>query len=196
MYSVGSLAKQHGLSRSTLLYYHRMGLLEPTGHAKGEYRRYSAADARRLSRICEYRKAGLSLKEIGRILGDPGESRLAHALERRLTELNKEMTALRNQQRLVAGLLGRKDLLDPTEAMDKETWCALLVAAGFTEADQHRWHVDFERTAPEKHLRFLRMLNIPEEEIAAIRSRAGKSKVDCLSESCPAPPEPQRQDPA
>ncbi len=177
MYSVGNLAKQFGLSRSTLLYYHRIGILEPSGHERGEYRRYSDDDARRLSRICEYRKAGLSLKEIGRILDDTGDSQLAHALEKRLTELNREMADLRNQQQFVAELIGRKEILDPPEALDKETWCALLSAAGFTEADQHRWHVDFERTAPDKHLRFLRMLNIPEEEIVVIRAWSEENKM-------------------
>lgn len=172
MYTVGRLAKRHGLSRSTLLYYDRIGLLRPTAHAKGEYRQYSDADDIRLARICEYRKAGIALKEIGRMLDAPAESGVAEALERRLVELNDEMAGLREQQALVAGLLGRSDLLADHPPMDKATWVSLLSAAGFTESDMQRWHVQFERSAPEKHELFLRQLNIPEGEISAIRAMA------------------------
>lgn len=172
MYTVGRLAKRHGLSRSTLLYYDRIGLLRPTGHAKGEYRHYAVGDDARLARICEYRQAGISLKEIARMLDDPADTTIAGALEDRLTQLNDEMAALREQQALVAGLLGRTDLLAEHAAMDKATWVSLLSAAGFSEEDMRRWHVQFERTAPDKHEEFLRRLAIPEGEISAIRAMA------------------------
>lgn len=172
MYTVGRLAKKHGLSRSTLLYYDRIGLLSPSGHAKGEYRQYSDRNNTRLAKICEYRKAGLALREIGRILDDPAETVMGDVLEERLVELNEEMAALRNQQALVAGLLGRTDLLSEHAAMDKATWVSLLHTAGFSEEDMRRWHVQFERSAPDKHETFLRRLHIPEDEISAIRSMA------------------------
>lgn len=172
MYTVGRLAKRHSLSRSTLLYYDRIGLLSPSGHAKGEYRQYSAEDDARLVRICEYRRAGISLKEIGRMLDGPAETGVAQALERRLSELNEEMDALREQQALVAGLLGRTDLLEQSQGLNKETWVSLLKDAGFTEEDMVRWHVQFERSAPGRHEEFLRHLSIPESEISAIRAMA------------------------
>ena len=172
MYTVGRLAKRHGLSRSTLLYYDRIGLLCPTGHAKGEYRQYSDADDARLARIREYRRAGIALDEIRRMLDGHAGTSVAGALENRLVELNREMDGLREQQRLVAGLLGRADLLAEAEAMDKATWVSLLAAAGFTEADMRDWHVRFEHSAPDKHERFLRALRIPDAEISAIRAMA------------------------
>jgi len=172
MHTVGRLAQKHGLSRSTLLYYDRIGLLRPTGHAKGEYRQYSAEDDARLGRICEYRQAGISLKEIGRMLDDPADTTLSGALEIRLAQINEEMAVLRDQQTLAAGLLGRTDLLADHAAMDKETWVSLLSSAGFNEEDMRRWHVQFERTAPGKHEEFLRRLAIPEGEISAIRAMA------------------------
>lgn len=172
MYTVGKLAKRHGLSRSTLLYYDRIGLLRPTGHAKGEYRQYSETDDARLAKICEYRCAGIALKEMRRILDGQAGTTVAKALENRLVELNCEMEGLREQQRLVAALLGRSDLLREAGAMDKGTWVSLLSAAGFSEKDMRRWHVRFERSAPDKHERFLRHLRIPDSEISAIRAMA------------------------
>ena len=41
----GELAKSAGLSRSTLLYYDRLGLLRPVGRSESNYRLYSATDA-------------------------------------------------------------------------------------------------------------------------------------------------------
>lgn len=172
MYTVGRLAKRHGLSRSTLLYYDRIGLLSPSGHMKGEYRQYAEADDARLAKICEYRQAGIALKEIGRMLDGGADTSVAEALENRLAELNREMEGLREQQRVVAALLGRADLLEAAEGLDKATWVSLLSAAGFSEEDMRRWHVRFERSAPEKHERFLRALHIPEGEISAIRAMA------------------------
>lgn len=172
MTTVGRLAQKHGLSRSTLLYYERIGLLVPTGHAKGDYRHYGSEDEARLTRILDYRSAGVPLRDIARILDAPEENRVAEVLQDRLAELREEMDALAGQQRVIAGLLGRPDLLDVREVMDKRTWTGLLEAAGFTDEDMRRWHADFERTAPEKHERFLRFLSIPDEEIALIRSWA------------------------
>jgi hypothetical protein len=53
--------------------------------------------------------------------------------------------------------------------MTKKLWVSLLAESGFTEEDMGRWHAHFERTAPQKHERFLRLLQIPEKEIEEIR---------------------------
>jgi DNA-binding transcriptional MerR regulator len=172
MYTVGRLARRHGLSRSTLLYYDRIGLFSPSARAHGEYRRYSAEDDARLERICQYRKAGLSLADIALIMSDTGGAGVRAALEGRLAELSDEMAALRDQQALVAGLLGRPDLLAGRDGLDKATWVALLRDAGFSEPEMERWHARFERTAPQRHETFLRHLRIPDDEIASIRARA------------------------
>ncbi|GAB7021643.1 MerR family transcriptional regulator [Salidesulfovibrio brasiliensis] len=169
MTTVGRLAARYGLSRSTLLYYERIGLLSPAGHARGDYRHYGPEEERRLKRILDYRSAGVPLREIGRILDAPEENRVTEVLETRLTELRAEMETLANQQRVIAGLLGRPELLERQQSMDKATWTRLLEAAGFTDEDMRRWHEDFERTAPDKHERFLRFLHIPDDEIALIR---------------------------
>jgi hypothetical protein len=51
----------------------------------------------------------------------------------------------------------------------KEKWVSIMKAAGFDEADMRRWHVEFERSAPDEHQEFLEFLHIPKEEIASIR---------------------------
>lgn len=53
--------------------------------------------------------------------------------------------------------------------MTKDRWVAVMRAAGFTEADMHRWHREFEKSAPEDHQAFLEFLHIEAGEIARIR---------------------------
>ena len=67
-YRISELARRLGLSRSTLLYYDRIGLLTPNGRSESEYRIYTQDNLNRLERICFFREAGLGLEEIGRIL--------------------------------------------------------------------------------------------------------------------------------
>ncbi len=169
-WTIGRLAKRHGLSRSTLLHYDAIGLLRPEGRSGGDYRVYGAADDERLAAICRYRRAGLSLSAIRDIL-DGGGASLASLLGRRLADLGAEIEALEAQRGFALKLLGRADdFTRPGIPMDKARWVGLLRASGFSEADMVRWHAAFERSDPEGHLRFLEFLRIPAEEIAAIRA--------------------------
>ena len=168
MYTVGLLARKHGLSRSTLLYYDSIGLLRPSSRTRANYRRYSEDDSRRLGLICRYREVGLSLSDIGRILRGPSGG-VASILERRLEALNAEIAVLREQQRIIVRLLRNRSRLGRTRALDKRGWTALLRAAGMTEEDMRRWHVEFERLAPQAHQDFLESLGIPSGEIGTIR---------------------------
>ena len=172
--TVGRLARRFGLSRSTLLYYDSIGLLRPAGRTHANYRIYDSGDRKRLEQICRYREAGLSLEEIGRILDSPA-SGTAGILERRLEGLNEEISALREQQRIVVSLLRDRSALRRARTLDKRAWVALLAASGLDEAGMRRWHVEFERSSPEGHQDFLESLGIPIQEIRSIRrwSKAG-----------------------
>jgi len=170
MLTIGTLARRFGLARSTLLHYDHLGLLRPAARSGAGYRGYTAADAERLGWICTYRRAGLGLEAIARILDAPA-SGAGTVLEERLAELDREMDRLREQKRVVAGLLRRPELVAPPELLDKATWMDLLRASGLSSADMDRWHEDFERLAPARHRSFLAALGLGEEEIAAIRAR-------------------------
>jgi len=91
MKTIRALAQQFGLSRSTLLYYDRLGLLRPDYRTAARHRLYSPADEARLARICQLRAAGLPLREIDAVLEPVRGLRapLCEALDRRLTELNR-----------------------------------------------------------------------------------------------------------
>jgi MerR family transcriptional regulator, thiopeptide resistance regulator len=103
MKSIRKVAAEFGLSRSALLYYDRTGLLTPEYRTSAGHRLYSESDVARLARICELRQAGLSLSAIADVLEPNRAYRtpLAEALNRRLSELNREIAALRRQQQVV-----------------------------------------------------------------------------------------------
>ena len=56
----------------------------------------------------------------------------------------------------------------------KDKWVSIMEAAGFTEQDMHRWHAEFEKSAPEEHQEFLQFLHIPPDEIRSIREWSRK----------------------
>ncbi|MBL0158790.1 MAG: MerR family transcriptional regulator [Bryobacterales bacterium] len=167
--TITALARQHGLSRATLLYYDRLNLLKPSARLANGYRRYTAKDAARLTQICLYRQTGLPLADIRKLLDKPHKD-LAAALERQLSELATQIEALRNRQRIIVELLRNRRLLEKVNIMNRETWVKLLRASGFTDENLHQWHRDFERLDPDHHQRFLEFLCIPSDEIQAIRA--------------------------
>jgi hypothetical protein len=69
------LARMFRLSRSTLLYYDRIGLLRPSERTGANYRVYSEADRQRLDQICRYRRTGMSLETIAAVLAAPRQKR-------------------------------------------------------------------------------------------------------------------------
>lgn len=171
--TISQLARKHGLSRSTLLYYDRIGLLKPDGRLGNDYRHYSPDSEKRLRQIRLYRQTGLPLAEIRQILERPKQD-LAAALERQLHEVLAQMEALRSRQRVIVELLKNRRLLERVRNMDREKWVRLLRASGFTDEDLGCWHRDFERTDPEYHQRFLEFLGLPPEEIRAVREHSRK----------------------
>jgi DNA-binding transcriptional MerR regulator len=170
-YTVGALARSAGLTRSTLLYYDRIGLLRPARRSSARYRLYGEDARARLETIRTYRGVGLGLDEI-RTLLDGGAGRPEAVLAARLAQLNDEIGRLREQQRVIVRLLGNRDLLKSTRAMDKREWVRILAGAGLDEAGMMRWHAEFEALAPESHQDFLEALGIAPAEIASIRARS------------------------
>jgi DNA-binding transcriptional MerR regulator len=171
MFTIGALAGRFGLARSTLLHYDRLGLLRPAARSRAGYRRYSEADAGRLDQICTYRRAGLSLAAIAGILAAPAAGARA-ALEARLVELDRELEQLRDQQRVIARLLRRPELVPDRTPLDKAAWVELLRASGMSDQDMDRWHATFEATDPERHGRFLAALGLGPGEAEALRARS------------------------
>jgi MerR family transcriptional regulator, thiopeptide resistance regulator len=174
MYTIGQIAGKFGLSRSTLLYYDSVGLFSPSGRSKANYRTYTDKDLQRLEQICTYRRTGMALDDIKRIMKTRGSTTVVRLLEKRLNELNKEIRALRGQQHVIVKLFKNDRVLKRVQVMDKESWIRLLESAGVDDAARNKWHAEFERLAPDAHQDFLESLGIPAAEIALIRKWSKK----------------------
>ena len=169
MLTINQLAKRYKLSRSTLLYYDKIGLLSPSARSQANYRLYANYDIEKMDKIARYKDAGLSLDEI-HLLVNAKTSKASEILERRLESLNKEMNQLRKQQQLIVSLLDEKSLLRTTKVMTKEQWVGILRASGMSDEDMHRWHKEFERDLPHVHEDFLLSLGCQPSEVEQIKA--------------------------
>lgn len=170
---IGALARSQGLSRSTLLYYDRLGLLRAGRRSPSKYRLYTSADAKRLEQIRLHRQMGIPLKEIGTLLRDPGAGTSVEILRRRLQSLDGQIAELRKQQGSIVAILKLKTL-QGGDMITKERWVDIMRAAGFSEKDMHNWHFQFEKMEPDAHQEFLESLGIDASEIARIREYSRK----------------------
>ncbi len=130
-YSISKLAGACGLSRSTLLYYDRLGLLRPSGRTWSGYRYYTTAEQKRLERIGYFREAGLTLREIRAVLssgGKPGTK----LLEKRMRVAAERIVGLKNQQRLLAGMLRQVAAGKPPATVDKSCGYRCCAPPGWT----------------------------------------------------------------
>lgn len=182
-FSISKIAKAFDLSRSTLLYYDRIGLLSPAGRTPAGYRYYIDQDYSKLERICYFRNMGLTLKNILIILSTDNNKPERKILETRLEEINGQILELKCKQALLSKML--KCGTDDTHQarIDKSTWIEMLRAAGMDEKAMGIWHMEFETRAPNDHQKFLISLGIPEEEVIQIRNWTTVTKSNKINET-------------
>jgi len=173
MFRVTELARQFSLSRSTLLYYDRMGLLTPSGRSTAGYRLYSQRDRERLAVICSFRQAGLTIGDIRRVLSME-ENAGGAVLQQRMRKIGEQIRSLQAQQHLLGKMLQVHSLGELPALIDKQVWVEMLRAAGMDEAAMERWHTEFESRAPQAHHQFLISLGISEDEALFIREQSMK----------------------
>ncbi|MBQ9327939.1 MAG: MerR family transcriptional regulator [Solobacterium sp.] len=94
MISVSELCRRAGVTRKTLFYYDRIGLLKPVKRVgRQQAKQYDETSVIRLREIRRYRSAGLSLSEIRRLLDEESADRLM-ILNTALSRLYREYDAL------------------------------------------------------------------------------------------------------
>ena len=141
MYRISQLADLAGLSRSTLLYYEKLGLIQSRRRANG-YRYYGRSDLQRLNLIQNLQAGGLTLQECKACL----ESQLdREQLERRLESLDEDIARKQKARNLLSSLLGR----------DSE--------------HLREWHFKLENTAPDAHFDWLIKQGFSEKDTLRLR---------------------------
>lgn len=164
--TIARAAHAAGLSRTTLMYYERLGLIRPLRRAGSRYRTFRPEDLRTLALIGRWRAIGLPLATVRRLLAHPDEA--PQVLRDHVVALDRAAAALRAQRRLASAMLeGRTASASP--AMDKTAWSAMFRAIGLSDAQMRAWHAHFERGNPAAHAAFLRSLGLGRAEVGRIR---------------------------
>ncbi|WP_280400493.1 MerR family transcriptional regulator [Nocardia carnea] len=118
---IGEVARRSGVSTRMLRHYDSLGLVRPTGRTVGGYREYAPEDIRRIFHVEGLRSLGLSLRQIGRALDDPGftPSTLVRELIRKTGERLHREQELLDRLRTVdaAGPTGWQDVLRIVELL-------------------------------------------------------------------------------
>lgn len=139
MYRISELAEQVGLSRTTLLYYEKIGLIKGK-RLENSYRMYSDKDLQRLKLIQQLQAGGLTLKECQACLDAKIDREL---LQGRLKTLDDEIAQKQRSRDLLAALLG--------------------------EGDTKAWHTEAGKSAPDAHLEWLIKQGFNEKEALRLK---------------------------
>jgi DNA-binding transcriptional MerR regulator len=130
---IGEVARRSGVSARMLRHYDALGLVRPSDRTAAGYREYSGEDIRRIFHIESLRSLGLSLREVGRALDDPGfaPSELVGDLVRRTRERIAAETELLDR-------LGRIGAAEPADWEEVLRVVALLQALGSESAGRRQ----------------------------------------------------------
>ncbi|MEU3792370.1 HEAT repeat domain-containing protein [Streptomyces fructofermentans] len=130
---IGDVARRSGVSARMLRHYDALGLARPTGRTGSGYREYSSDDIRRIFHIESLRSLGLSLREVGDALDDPGfqPSALVDDLIRQTRERIAGETALLTRLRRIGAA-------EPSDWEDVLQTVALLQALGSENAGRRQ----------------------------------------------------------
>jgi len=168
MLTISKLGKRFGLSRATILYYEREGLLEPASRAANGYRSYGDKEIERLQQIVGFRSYGVPVRDIRELLARDSEQAHEQILRKRFAQMETEIQDLRRQQQALLAILEQGED-SPQPAMSKERWSGIMAAAGMSNNDMRNWHCEFEAREPLAHQDFLESLNLDTVEIERIR---------------------------
>lgn len=139
MYRISELAQHVGLSRSTLLYYEKLGLISAKRQANG-YRSYSENDLQRLVLLQQLQAGGLSLKECQACLeAKIDREKLLH----RLDVLDDEIAKKQKARELLSSMLGMNSMRE--------------------------WHQTIEQQAPSAHLDWLMKQGFDEKQAMRLK---------------------------
>lgn len=158
MLTVTRLAKRCNISRATIQYYEREGLLLPAHQSDNGYRWYGDAEIKRLESILAYRSYGLPLTSISDLLDRKEGTSQSQLLRDHFSKLKNEINQLRQQQRAIVALLQEPTLLEKN-MVTKDRWVEIMKASGFDEKSMITWHQ-----------KFLESLGIEAGEVKKIRS--------------------------
>jgi len=104
MYTIGELSQRTGVSRRAIRLYEEKGLIDPSYRGQNGYRYYLEKQVDVLNEIKSLKSLGFSLEEMRTLVGLKKES-FKCDLERKLTEVKKEIQLLKLREDEISQLL-------------------------------------------------------------------------------------------
>ena len=101
--NIGELAKAAGVPTSTVRYYERAKLLQPSGRSASNYRIYSREDLKRLRFIRAAQATGFTLDDVVKLLRPAPCGKVQGLIEERLAQVGQRMKELRHVQGVFRG---------------------------------------------------------------------------------------------
>jgi len=130
---IGELADAAGLPSQTIRFYERKGLLPTPERGFNGYRTYEESTLTRLHFVQAAQAAGLTLAEIGSIIGlrDDGDVPCAHVaslIDSKLVDVRARIKDLAVLETELENLIERSHRLDPADCTDTDI-CHILSAS-------------------------------------------------------------------
>ena len=151
MYLIRQLASKYKITRTTLLHYDSIGLLQPSSRSESGYRLYSKDDEERLKGILAFRSMGLSLKSIQEIFSSE-TIKSVNILLSQLEKLSDEIEELKIKQRNIIREFLRAESINDLFENGDDVFKDLMLYSGF---HPNRFHQKMEKSSPENHLYLL-----------------------------------------
>lgn len=130
---IQELAKQTGLTATTVRYYESVGLIPPPQRAENNYREYTPADVERLRFIVAARSLGFSLNDVAEFLTARNDGllpcqRILDSLDRQLAEIDRRIADLLALREMLKYIRQEGKARPQSSNCDEECICYLLTA--------------------------------------------------------------------
>ena len=172
--TVSEVSVTYGVSARMLRHYEKLGLMGSDRKEGYAYRVYRPEDIQRLRQILVLRKLRLSLKEIGRILNDPGPATAISVFEKNLAQMDNELKSLQAVRGVIAEFciaLKQRRALPAGETILQDNQLLALADAlspSSTLIQDERKSI-MDKLNQSMEMKDFRIVHLPESDVAAAR---------------------------
>jgi len=117
IFSITDFAKLSRTSRSTLLYYDKIGLLSPVARHENDYRYYSNTQITTVNLIRTCQALGMSIEEIKELKAERSPTKVSERLGEQIGQIDEKIDTWISARKLLSTL---KDVIDPMLSADEE----------------------------------------------------------------------------
>ena len=117
VFSIADFGKLSRTSRSTLLYYDKIGLLQPVARYENNYRCYSHTQIATINLIRTCQALGMSLEEIKQLGNDRSPEMVNEVLGRQITQVDEKINSWISARKLLTTL---KNVVGPMLTVDEK----------------------------------------------------------------------------